>query len=279
MKTMAIEKIAYELAEKFRSKYDLGNYCGKNIIDIIEKFSLDCEKSLKLIRKPFDNERLAGFIAYKYDMFIIVTNTNKTLGNERFTIAHEIYHLLENTSEIIEKRLLEEIDQPSGENEGDSKEKLANNFAIELLMPAADVKKQFMRLTQERNGRIDHALVINLQQMYGVDYIAMVRRLKEVNLKLDKGTINRFESLAENKEELEKTTLMLGFDNTVNIASRAHYISNQYLDMIKTNYDNKLISFDDLIRIFNYLGVEPERFGYEKYNKLSADAEKFMDNL
>lgn len=53
-----------------------------------------------MIRTPFENLDLSGFIGYKRGTFVIVTNTNNKLGSERFTIAHEIYHLITNRTLI-----------------------------------------------------------------------------------------------------------------------------------------------------------------------------------
>ena len=276
---MPLKKIVYDIANRFRKTHGLGDYCGKTILNIVDKLSIVEGKQIQLIRRPFNNDRLAGFIAFKHDTFIIVTNTNKTIGNERFTIAHEIYHLLENLSDIMDNRLLEEYVQTDGETNIDVKEKMANLFAAELLMPSEDVKREFDRLSLNRKDKSDISIAINLQQLYGVDYIAMVKRMIELDLITSKGDIEQLNAVADNKKELLNITLRLGFDNEVNIESGVHYISNQYLDMLKTNYDNKDTNYNDLAVIFDYLGCEPEKFGYSRYNGLSDEAKEFINDL
>lgn len=276
---MHIKEIAYDLANRFREAHGLGVYSGKMILNIVDKLKIVENKQIQLIRRPFNNGRLAGFIAYKHDTFIIVTNTNKTIGNERFTIAHEIYHLLENFRDIMDKRLLEEFVKTEEEVNSDGKERLADCFAAQLLMPSEDVKSEFKRLTSNRKDKSDISIVINLQQLYGVDYIAMVKRLIELELITLEKDIKRLKAAAESKEELMNITLKLGFDNEVNTASRSHYISNQNLDMLKTNYDNKLMGYNDLAVIFDYLGCEPEKFGYVRYNEQSDEAKNFISDL
>lgn len=278
-KSMSIKEIACDLANRFRRAHDLGMYCGKTIVNIVDKLSIGEAKQIKLIRRPFNSERLAGFIAYKHDTFIIVTNTNKTVGNERFTVAHEIYHLLENLQDIMDKRLLEELVHTEGESINNGMEKMANYFAAELLMPSEDVKYEFERLSSRRKDKSDISIVINLQQLYGVDYIAMVKRLAELELITAEKDIKSLEEAAENMEELMNITLRLGFDNEVNTESKVHYISNQYLDMLRTNYENKLTDYNDLAVIFDYLGCEPERFGYTRYNEQSEEARDFISDL
>lgn len=261
---MSIKEIACDLANKFRETHGLGFYCGKTILNMVDKLKIIEDKQIQLIRRPFNNERLAGFIAYKYDTFIIVTNTKKTIGNERFTIAHEIYHLLENMRDIMDKKLLEEFVPTEDEADNDAKERMADFFAAELLMPSEDVKSEFKRLNSKRKDKSDISTVIQLQQLYGVDYIAMVKRLVELELISSEQDIERLKAAAGNKDELMNTTLRLGFDNEINTESSMHYISNQYLDMLKTNYDNKATDYNDLAVIFDYLGCEPEKFGYGK---------------
>jgi len=273
---MSIKEIAYDMANRFRKDNGLGIYCGRTILDIVDKLNIGQAKQIKLIRRPFSNGRLAGFIAYKHGNFIIVTNTNKTIGNERFTIAHEIYHLLENIQDIMDRKLLEELVNTESEDINNGKEKMANLFAAELLMPSEDVKSMFERFTSRGKDKADISIVISLQQLYGVDYIAMIKRLGELSLITTESDIIRLKEAADNKEELINTTLRLGFDNEVNSESKIRYISNQYLDMIRTNYSNKQIDYNDVSVIFDYLGCDPEKFGYTEYSEQSEEAKDFM---
>jgi len=47
------------------------------------------------------------------------------------------------------------------------------------------------------------------------------------------------------------------------------------LTMIEENYKSSLITYDDLVVLFSYAGVNPEDFGYEEDEELS-DAAKAL---
>ena len=134
--------IAYGRAVNFRDKHGLGDYCAKQLLEILDLLETTEKVSIKLIRTPFKNLNLAGFIGYKHKRFVIVTNTNRTLGSERFAIAHEIYHLLENRVFIKENSVIEEkIDDNIKDIKDikDIKEIMANAFAAELLIPEVNI--------------------------------------------------------------------------------------------------------------------------------------------
>lgn len=273
-----IIRIAYERASNFRDKYGLGNYCAKQIIDILNILELTERIEVKLIRKPFDNENLAGFIGYKHGSFIIVTNTRHTLGSERFTIAHEIYHLLENRVFIKENAIIEECIDRNEKDISDIKEIMANAFAAELLMPMKDISEEVERMRNSGTKPIDSKIIIKLQQKYGVDYKAIIKRLYEIQ-KINDEEKKELEQLDNDKIELEKLTKNLGYSNELNSPSEDSSLLQKDLENLKENYDKGYTSYDDLVRIFSYLGCEPEKFGYENDIEITDEAEAFAKSL
>jgi Zn-dependent peptidase ImmA (M78 family) len=271
-------KLAYDRAINFRDKYKLGNYCAKQLLEVIDRLELSERINIKLIRTPFSNLSLAGFIGFKQGEFVIVTNTNKTLGSEKFTIAHEIYHLLEDRVYIKNNSVIEEIEDTVDSKCNDIKEVMANAFAAELLMPKSDIVDSVHELTKGGSKKVESITVIRLQQKYGVDYEAITKRLHEVN-KITKDEQRELNEFAENKFDLEKMTKNLGYSNELNLPSKDTYLSQRDLELIKDNYDKGYISYDDLVRFFGYLGCEPEKFGYENNMDLTDDAKEFMKSL
>ena len=237
---------------------------------------IEIEKtSIKLIRTPFNNLNLAGFIGYKHDAFVIVTNTNHTLGSERFTIAHEIYHLLENSVFIKANSVIEEM---IDDNIKDVKEIMANAFAAELLIPEKNICSFVDEISKNGTKPIDSTMIVRLQQKYGVDYVAITKRLYEI------GRIN--EKVQEKLNEgmlldgqLENITKNLGYTNELNVPSKDTYLLQNDLEVLKENYDNGDTTYDDLVRILSYLGCEPEKFGYEDSIEVTDDAKDFMKKL
>lgn len=268
------KSLAYEQAINFRDKHRLGNYCAKQLLEIIALLEVTERVSIKLIRVPFNNENLSGFIGFKNDTFIIVTNTNHKLGSERFTISHEIYHLITDRTSIKKKPIIEELNS----NEDSVTEMMANAFAAELLIPKDDIKEQVKLLTENMTKEIEPAIIVQLQQKYGVSYIAVAKRLNEVGI-IDKKTQEKLEEFEGDIVALEKLTRNLGYTNELNVPSQAMYLNPKDLENIRVNYENRNTSYDDLVRIFGYLGCEPEKFGYEDNIEITDEALEFMKSL
>ena len=269
-------EMAYERARNFRDKYGLGNYCASHLLEVLDLLEKDERINIEIIRTPFKNLKLAGFIGYKYDTFVIVTNTNQTLGYERFTIAHEIYHLLQNRVYIKENSVIEEII----DDESDDKnihELMADSFAAELLIPEKSLRDNLKEVTGG-NQEINTNIVIQLQHKYGVDYIAMTKRLKEIGI-IDDQQKGQLEEILNIDGKLQELTKKFGRSNELNTPSKVSYIRQKNLEVLKSNFEKGYTSFDDLVRIFGYLGSTPEQFGYEENTDLSQDAKEFMKSL
>lgn len=271
------KEIAYEMAVNFRDKYGLGNYCANQLIDILDLLGKDERINIELIRAPFKNLKLAGFIGYKDDTFIIVTNTSQRLGLERFTIAHEIYHLLQNRVYIKEKSIIEEMVNNESDKYKDVNELMADSFAAELLIPEKSLKENLKELADNRGQVIDPDIIIELQHKYGVDYIAITKRLKEIDAIDDIEKDKLEEIFSEGK--LQELTKKLGRSNKLNTPSKDNYLLQKNLEIIKSNFENKHVSYDDLFRIFGYIGCTPEKFGYEDNIELTEEAKDFMKSL
>jgi len=85
-----------ELAEEVR-----GRFAKKGLSDIFDVLS----EAAFLIRKPMETNEISGFSTYFEEQFIVFLNSNFTLGHERFTGAHELYHLIYNPDILKKKRL------------------------------------------------------------------------------------------------------------------------------------------------------------------------------
>ncbi len=269
--------IAYENAKNFRDKYGLGNHCAKQLLEILYLLEKDERINIELIRTPFKNLKLAGFIGYKYDTFVIVTNTNQTLGFERFTIAHEIYHLLQNRVSIKKNFIIEEM-VSSETDVKDIHELMADSFAAELLIPEEDLKIYVKEVTDSKDKNIDIDIVIQLQHIYGVDYIAITKRLKEVGI-IDDAQKKCLEDILSIEGKLQDLTKKLGRNNDLNTPSKDTYILQKNLEIIKSNFESGHTTYDDLIRVFGYLGCTPDKFGYEENIELTEEAKDFMKGL
>ncbi|HCR40061.1 MAG TPA: hypothetical protein DIW41_04100 [Lachnospiraceae bacterium] len=188
---------------------------------------------------------------------------NQSLGYERFTIAHEIYHILQNRVYIKEKSVIEEMVDHEVEDYKNNNELMADSFAAELLIPEKSLKDNVKEVTNSKIKDMGNDIVIQLQHKYGVDYIAMTRRLKEVGIINDQQK-NQLEEILGMDGKLQTLTKKLGRSNDLNTPSKDSYILQKNLEVLKANYENGNTTFDDLVRIFGYLGSTPEKFGYDE---------------
>lgn len=268
------ERIAIGKADGLRTEYSLGNYCGRGLFSLIEKLKLASGNRIHLIRLPFKEVNISGFIGFKNEQFVIFTNTSKNLGCEIFTLAHEIYHLLENEAVIKEAVTLEE-----SEDKRYVSDDIADMFAAELLMPRDTFKEDYLRLMSDSNlTKPDGKLVIELQQEYCVEYRAITKRLKELEL-IDIEHESLLNEILITDGTIAEITKKLGYTNELNEPSNDIHLPRRFLNMIEENYKNGGITYDDLTVIFSYCYSTPESFGYEEDDELSDKAISFLEKL
>lgn len=118
-----------EVARNIRRKFKLGNEPVRNIVNLIEAngvvvYMWDC---------PYDDFDGVSLISDKGNHIIIV-NRNMSNDRKRFTLAHELGHILmhQNVDFII--------------SESRDREKEANAFASEFLMPSQAMKSQLLNI-------------------------------------------------------------------------------------------------------------------------------------
>ena len=267
------ESIVKEKVDKIRTEYDMSKKCGRNLFSIIEKIKLKNGEQINLFRLPFKENNVAGFVGYKNDKYVIFTNTSKNLGYEIFTLAHEIYHLLENDNEVKRQITIEE-----SEDTRDVSDEIADMFASELLMPKSVISFDYNKLLKEsKSHQPDYNMIIQLQQEYYVEYKAVTNRLRELNL-IDEKTKEQLNSLLIG-DELNIRTKKLGYSDELNCAANDVQLPKKFLLAVEENYERGLINYDDLVVIFSYCNMLPSHFGYKQDNSLSESALQFLNEL
>ena len=116
-------------AEDVRYKYS-----KKGLSDIFDILSEDAF----LLRMPLKTTEVSGFSTYFQDKFVVFLNSSFTLGHERYSGAHELYHIIYNQEILKNEKLL--LNDPKTVE--DIK---ADIFAAEFLMPEDYVKEVFCR--------------------------------------------------------------------------------------------------------------------------------------
>lgn len=262
-----------DIVKVFRDKYSLGVPCSKQLIHIFPLIERYENVKVKLIKKPFSSKGLFGFIGYKYKQFVIVINTNKSLGAQNFTLAHEIYHLLHQREEIKKNTF---IDSENGKEL--LKEKLADLFAIELLMPEEEFKLSVSDILNKDANALINTDIIKLQNYYGVDYIAITKRLLELKM-ITEIKYTELNTIRDKGEALELLTKQLGLSVSLNNATNEYFLSDKVLEVIKSNYDTDKITYDDLVTIFYWLDQNPEQYGYVRYQNPDQDVKDFINDM
>lgn len=145
-----IEEVVHDL----RNEWEIGFDPIHNIIQLLE------DKEIKIIEidEPENNfDGLATTINDKYP--VIVINKNFNVERKRFTLLHELGHLL--------------LELP--ECEVKYEENVCNRFASEFLFPINLVIKEF----GEKRDAISLRELIEVQKKYGISIKAIIYRLKD----------------------------------------------------------------------------------------------------
>jgi Zn-dependent peptidase ImmA (M78 family) len=134
-------------------------------------------------RSCADNVAMSGFLARDYaaQKIIIGVNESHTKQRQRFTVAHCLGHLLMHESKALYTDELYQLDRLERDkktkkiNRNDDKEREANLFAMELLMPQQFITHDLagMNLIDFEDGSV----IKGLAKQYDVSHHLMTIRL------------------------------------------------------------------------------------------------------
>ncbi|MCH5250567.1 MAG: ImmA/IrrE family metallo-endopeptidase [Lachnospiraceae bacterium] len=158
------------LALHTRQMWGEDSYSPIDIFAIVNGWK---EKKITLVKYPL-SERISGICTKVDDDIVICINSTTSYGRQRFTLAHELYHVLyePETQQVICDMNMN-IDKPESEREADK-------FAGYLLMP-------YDALLQYKAGKPDWNLktIIDAEQFFRISHQAMIYRLTFDNLITD----------------------------------------------------------------------------------------------
>lgn len=238
-----------DLAEDVRMKFARKGL--SDIFDILSEIAF-------LVRKPLDTDELSGFSTYFEEQFIVCLNSNFTLGHERYTGAHELYHLIYNADILKKEKIL--LDEERYKTE-DAK---ADVFASEFLMPEDYVKEVFYKIVNIDKNNVLPRHIIRMYNYFKVSYKAMLKRL----IQLDLCSIDKYEELVDicslkNEEQLQSLTIREGYNIDLITPSKETYVPTEYIEFIKRNYEKGNVSYKNMKNSLEFIGLTPEQFGYE----------------
>lgn len=115
---------------------------------------------------------------------VIAVNSAMSLGRQRFSLAHEFYHMHydDNMVSVCGKKI----------GDGQDIEKAADTFASYFLMPAAELENKAAEMAaQHDDKKLTLDDIIRIEQYFGVSHQATVIRLKESSY-MDRSRVEEF---------------------------------------------------------------------------------------
>jgi len=199
-----------------------------------------------VFKDAFKDDSISGFCLYDEEFPIIYLNNSMSFSRQIFTLFHEFYHLISNTSGI-DKIKDDYFDSLSREQL--SLEKICNKFAGEFLVPDDDFSKEL------KNKDIDEFLVLNLSDRYNVSREVIMRKLLDRKLILKEDYEQKREEYISEairaKKEKEKEK-----DSGGNpYFTRISYLGNGYLHLVFDKYKRNQI---DVYQLSEYTKTKIE---------------------
>jgi len=174
---------------------------GEDSTSPIDIFSLvHSIPRLTIVFYPLGNN-LSGMCIRNDGNPVIAINSDMSVGRQRFSLAHELFHLYFDESEhstVCNIRI----------GSGSEVEKSADQFASFLLMPPVALSEAIKRIQDNMNQSIGIKEIVKLEQYFGVSRQAMLYRLIGDN-RITVGEAEQF------RQGVIRSALNLGYDNTL----------------------------------------------------------------
>jgi len=147
---------------------ELRELLGEDANSPVDVFSLVNQiGKLTLVFYPF-GKNISGMCVRDQEIRLIAINSTMSYGRQRFSLAHELYHLYfddESGFHVCSTKL-----DPKGENE-----KCADQFASYFLAPYGSLRSVIKKTAGKAPLSMQH--VIALEQYFGMSHLAMFWRL------------------------------------------------------------------------------------------------------
>lgn len=200
---------------------------GYSPIDIFALVNGWKEKKITIVHFPL-SERISGMCTRTREDVVICINSKSSYGRQRFTLAHELYHVLfeDNTNRVI-------CGMSFSGHKPDS-EKEADQFASYLLMPY-DALFQYGEKFDV--WTLDH--IIEAEQFFQISHMAMVLRLQT------DGLMSELEAMRYQGVKVSREAARLGYGKALYLPlpeERQYFTTGEYIRKVETLADRDLIS-------------------------------------
>lgn len=205
---------------------------GEDASSPIDIFSLvACRQELTLVLYPLSS-LVSGMCLKSTDAKIIMINSAMTKGRQRFTIAHELYHLY--FQDEVGKFVCS-MDINTSKN---SIEREADIFASYFLAPHESLRGFIANLKSNGKTKLEMEDVLRIEQYYQISHAATLTRLIEEGYL----TIQEAETM---KSNVCYSASLLGFDTALyekTNAERAKFTWGRYVWLAEKLYKEEKIS-------------------------------------
>lgn len=169
--------------------YDMG--CGResSVISDIQSLAkiLFESKGYQFLHIPMKNKEIGAFQLKLNEANYLVLNSSKSVANNNFAVAHEIYHVL-----IQEQEGIDSVEVYMDCYEDNEDEMMANAFAGNIIMPKRDflwaagmIRKKLELVDQGDLEQIpvdDLVTILHLMNLFKTTYMSVVIRCYELGI-------------------------------------------------------------------------------------------------
>lgn len=216
------------LANKFRSENGSGLNESMNLKSLLQKLNI-----LTLFRPM--SEDFSGLACKSSASKFMLINSNMSVGRQHFTIAHELFHLYQETNLVPHVcNPIECVKTPS--------EKNADAFAAAFLMPENGICEQIPNEEICDNKKITVSTIIRLEQYFEVSRSAILYRLKAI------GIINQSQVETFNRDA-KSSAQTYGYDTSLYNSGNENLTIGDYGIKAKKLFDLEKISEGHLLEL------------------------------
>ncbi|MBI2938962.1 MAG: ImmA/IrrE family metallo-endopeptidase [Chloroflexi bacterium] len=192
--TPAYEREAQAQADEVRERLGLGDGGIPDVFHVLE------DLALHVARRPVGASVDGAYVALPGSQEgVALINTDTTLGQQRFTGAHELaHHLFDRERETLVDEDVWALHRPTFERR-------ANSFAAHLLMPPRGVRTWVERVAR---GPLEPGFVVEMMYHFGVSFAAALRQLEALQY-LSPRTSQRIDDALRGR--LRQMALRLGY--------------------------------------------------------------------
>lgn len=220
-------KTAQELNSLALRTRRMWNEDGYSPIDIFAIVNGWKEKKITIVKYPMSS-RISGMCTKEKEDIIICINSTTSYGRQRFTLAHELYHVL------YEKGMQRVICDMSMNIDKSESECEADQFASYLLMPY-DALLQY----EHDKSKWNLEKVIDAEQFFQVSHQAMLHRLVCDNL-LNKDIADGYKSIT-----VSTAAARMGYSKELYFSTdkrRQYFTTGEYIRKVERMAEKDFIS-------------------------------------